>query len=119
MVTSFEGRNGIERQITHLFADDNLVFCKDMEDHMTYMSWILAWFEALFGLRINLNKGSLMPMGRVENGENLVLELGCKIGSLPTEYLGLGVCIKPKKPNQADSILKYFKLSFLNSVLKI
>ena len=56
---------------------------------MSYLSWILVWFEALLGLRINLDKSSILPMGRGENMESLVLELGCKIGSLPTEYLGL------------------------------
>ena len=67
----FKGRNGTERQITHmLFADDNLVFYKDTKDQMAYLSWIFAWFEALSGLRINLDKSSLLPVGRVENNEN-------------------------------------------------
>ena len=70
----FKGRNGTERQITHLlFADDTLVFCKDTKDQMAYLSRILAWFEALSGLRINLDKSSLLPVGRVENKENLAL----------------------------------------------
>ena len=86
----FKGRNGTKRQITHLlFVDDTLVFCKDTEEQMAYLSWILAWFKALFGLRINLDKSSLLLVGRIENVENLALELGCKIGSLPAEYLGL------------------------------
>ena len=67
----FKGRNGIERQITHmLFADDILVFCKDTKDQMAYLSWIFAWFEALSRLRISLDKSSLLPVGRVENKEN-------------------------------------------------
>ena len=86
----FKGRNGTERQITHLlFADDTLVFYKDTEDQMVYLSWILAWFEGLSRLRINLDKSSLIPLGKVENEENLAIELGCKIGYLPAEYLGL------------------------------
>ena len=28
-------------------------------------------------------------MGRVENCEHLALELGCKVGGLPSSYLGL------------------------------
>ena len=47
------------------------------------------WFEAIFGLRINLNKSEILPMGRVENVELLATELGCKVGSLPSTYLGL------------------------------
>ena len=86
----FRGRKGSKGKVTHLlFAYDTLVFCKDSEDQMVYLSWILAWFEALSGLRINLEKSCLLPVGRVENSENLAAELGCKIGSLPTVYLGL------------------------------
>ena len=49
----------------------------------------MAWFEALLGLKINLEKSLLLPMGRVDGVERLALELGCNIGSIPTDYLGL------------------------------
>ena len=66
---------------------------------MAYLIWILAWFEALFGLRINLDTSSLLPMGRVENMKGIALDLGCKIGSLPTEYLGLPLGAKRNSVN--------------------
>ena len=66
-----------------------MIFCEDTEDQMAYLSWILAWFEAMSRLSINLDKSSLIPVGRVENVKNLAIELGCKIGYLPAEYLGL------------------------------
>ena len=56
---------------------------------MTYLSWLLIWFEACSGLRINLEKNELIPMGRVHNIEDLALELGCKVGGLPSCYLGM------------------------------
>ncbi|RVW67933.1 hypothetical protein CK203_064387 [Vitis vinifera] len=45
--------------------------------------------RSISGLRINLNKSEILPVGRVENAELLAAELGCKVGSLPSTYLGL------------------------------
>ena len=56
---------------------------------MAYLSWLLMRFEACSGLRINLEKSELIPVGRVHNIEDLVLKLGCKVGGLPSNYLGL------------------------------
>ena len=56
---------------------------------MTYLSWLLMWFEACSGLKINLEKSELILVGRVHDMEGLVLELGCKVGGLPSCYLGL------------------------------
>ena len=47
------------------------------------------WLEACSSLRINLEKSELILMGRVPNIEDLALELGCKVGGLPSCYLGL------------------------------
>ena len=47
------------------------------------------WFEAMSGLRINLNKSEIIPVGLVDNVVELALELGCGIGSFLTSYLGL------------------------------
>ena len=41
------------------------------------------WFEALSGLKMNLSKIEIFPIGGRENIEVLTAELGCKDGSLP------------------------------------
>ena len=56
---------------------------------MVHLSWLLKWFEALGGLKINLGKSELIPIGGVDFLEELILELGCKEGKLPSIYLGL------------------------------
>ena len=56
---------------------------------MTYLSWLLMWFEAYSGLKINLEKSELILVGRVHDIEGLALELGCKVSGLPSCYLGL------------------------------
>ena len=47
------------------------------------------WFEAILGLKINLDKSELIPVGRVSNVMELAIVFGCKVGALPTTYLGL------------------------------
>ena len=47
------------------------------------------WFEACLGLRISWEKSELIPTDRMHNIEDLALELGCKVGGLPSCYLGM------------------------------
>lgn len=37
------------------------------------------WFEAISGLKVNLDKSDLILVGRVENVDDLACELGCKV----------------------------------------
>ncbi|KAL6320735.1 hypothetical protein AAG906_008735 [Vitis piasezkii] len=70
-------RGGMEINVSHLlFADDTIIFCEARQDHITYLSWILLWFEAASGLRINLAKSEVIPVGEVEDIEMLAVELG-------------------------------------------
>ena len=86
---NFRNSFGDVTNISHfLFADDTLVFCKDSEDEMLYLSWILLYFETLSVLRINLDKSAILPVDKVENLNQLACELGCRVGSLPSSYLG-------------------------------
>ena len=81
------GRYGKELNITHLlFVNDTLVFYQDSMEQMIFLRWILVWFEALSGLKINLDKSYILLVGDVER---LACELGCKVGELPTTYIGL------------------------------
>ena len=56
---------------------------------MVNLGWLIMWFEVISRLRIKLDKRELLPMGRVENLQDLSLEYGCKVGALPSSYLGL------------------------------
>ncbi|RVW17867.1 Retrovirus-related Pol polyprotein from transposon RE1 [Vitis vinifera] len=73
-----EGK-GVGIQVTHLlFADDTLVFCDDSQEQLAFLSWLLMWFEATSGLRINLNKSEILPVGNVENAELWQLSLAAR-----------------------------------------
>lgn len=54
------------------------------------------WFEAILGLTINLEKSELISIA-LANIEELALELGCKVGNLPTTYLGLPLGLHSKQ----------------------
>ena len=95
---------GGRRQPVHifhlLFADDTIVFCEAKKEHITHLSWILFWFEAASGLRINLDKSEIIPIGELEEMEGMAAELGSRVGSVPTVYLGLPL----GAPNKAASV---------------
>ncbi|RVW54250.1 LINE-1 reverse transcriptase-like [Vitis vinifera] len=65
--------------IAHLlFADDTIVFSAS-------------------GLRINLAKSEVIPVGEVQRIEEMAVELGCRVGQLSSVYLGLPLGV----PNKA------------------
>ena len=85
--------------VSHLlFADDTLVFCDFDNTHIIALCGILFRFEEMLGLRINLGKSELVPVGDVPNLHELVEIFGCRESALPLKYLGLlfGVSFKDK-----------------------
>ena len=71
------------------------------------------WFEALSGLKINLEKSELILVGEVPNMEELVGILGCRVGTILTVCLGffLGA------PSSLVWFRKGWKTVFRNSLL--
>ncbi|KAL6342305.1 hypothetical protein AAG906_007519 [Vitis piasezkii] len=70
------------------------VICKmDIEkayDHA--LSWAFMWFEAISGLKINLDKSELIPVGEVSNAEELarVISKKKKLAMWKRRYLSKG-----------------------------
>jgi hypothetical protein len=76
--------------VSHLlFADDTLVFCGADVRQIRHIGALLVCFEAVSGLKVNLPKSALVPVGPVDVIEQLAGYLGCGISSLPMKYLGL------------------------------
>ncbi|RVW76692.1 Transposon TX1 uncharacterized 149 kDa protein [Vitis vinifera] len=99
------GRGRMEMDVSHLlFADDTIIFCEARKEYLTSLSWILAWFEAASRLRINLTKSELIPIGEVEEVEEMAVELGCKVGALPSVYLGLPLGAHHKAISMWDGV---------------
>ena len=106
-----QGRRGEGVQVSHLlFADDTLIFCEAKgEEQLTYLCWLLMWFEAISGLRVNLEKIELIPVGRVENVKELADEFGYKVGKLPSTYLGMPLGAPFKSVAAWDGIEERFR----------
>ena len=50
---------------------------------------VLTCFEAVTGLKVNMAKSKMVPIGEVSDLHALVDLLYCHIGSLPMQYLGM------------------------------
>jgi hypothetical protein len=98
-LASLWGENVGGFDISHLlFADDTLIFCGANPDHLHHLRCLFLCFEAVSGLKINLAKSKLVPIGLINNIEGLARILGCRVSSLPMKYLGLplGASFKAK-----------------------
>ncbi|RVW42450.1 Transposon TX1 uncharacterized 149 kDa protein [Vitis vinifera] len=102
------GREGLI--VSHLlFADDTLIFCDADAVQLQYLSWTFMWFEAISGLKVNLSKSEAIPVGECPPMESLVSILGCKIGCLPTSYLGLPLGAPYKSTSAWDAVEERFR----------
>ncbi|XP_026378908.1 uncharacterized protein LOC113273390 [Papaver somniferum] len=82
--------NGV--MITNLqFADDTLIFVDASVDEIRRLLLILNTFELLTGMKLNLEKSSMISGGEDDMVKDLAMELGCKVEKLPFKYLGLPV----------------------------
>ena len=78
---------------------------------MVYLSWILVWFEAISGLKINPEKSYVLVVGSMEDLEGLVLELGCRhlwVCVAIQTLLGMGLKRGSRKTSHLEEIV-YFK----------
>jgi hypothetical protein len=92
LISGFAVGSSVQTQVvvSHLlFANDTLVFSGAYESQIRHIGALLVCFEAVSGLKVNLSKSALIPVGSLDNVEQLAGLLGCGISSLPLKYLGL------------------------------
>jgi hypothetical protein len=76
--------------VSHLlFADDTLVFCETNASQIRLIGALLVCFKAVSGLKVNLSKYALFPVGSLGDVDQLAGLLGCGTSFLPLKYLGL------------------------------
>ena len=77
-------------QVSHLlFADDTILFCDASREQILSIRLVLACFQAFTGLKVNMGKSEIVPIGEVRNIQSLANILQCRVGSLPMIYLGM------------------------------
>jgi hypothetical protein len=89
-----------------LFADDTLIFCDASSSKLLYLRSLFLLFEAASGLKVNLAKSSLIPVGEVVQVRRLADILGCEVASLPVKYLGLPLGVSYKSTRIWDGVIE-------------
>jgi hypothetical protein len=82
-----------ELSISHLqFADDTLIIGKKSWSNIFAMKAVLHLFELSSGLKVNFNKSELIGINVQPSWlHDAANTLNCKVGNLPTKYLGLPI----------------------------
>ena len=76
--------------ISHLiFANDTILFCDATKEQLLYNRMVMIFFEAITSLKVNGCKSEIVVAGEVGSLNALANVLGCKIGRLPMNYLGI------------------------------
>ena len=105
-----DGRRGREKCISHLlFADDTILFCDAEVEQILHVRLLLLGFQAMTGLKVNVAKSEIVPIGEVNNMQALAEFLGCRIGALPMTYLGMPLGASHKSPSIWNPILEKIK----------
>ena len=70
-----------------LFADDTILFCDASREQMLSIRLELSCFQAFTSLKANVGKSEIVPIGKVNNLDELANILHCRVGSFSMKYL--------------------------------
>ncbi len=63
--------------------------CVSHPEQLLYIRMVLTCFGVVTGLKVNMTKSEMVPIGEVNGLSALADLLYCRIGSLPLQYLGM------------------------------
>ena len=102
-----EGRRGGGESVSHLlFANDTILFCDADVEQILHIQLLLLSFQAVIGLKVNVHKSEMVPIGEVDDVHALADILGCSVGTLPMSYLGMPLGASRNFPSIWNPILE-------------
>ena len=105
-----EGRKGGGECVRHLlFADDTILFCDADVEQILHIWLLLLNFQAVTGLKVNVHKSEMVPIGEVDDVHALAEILGCRVGELPMSYLSMPLGVSHNSPSIWNPILEKFE----------
>ncbi|XP_059638840.1 uncharacterized protein LOC132281125 [Cornus florida] len=90
-------------------ADDTIVFCDASVTQMRHLRFVLACFQVVSGLKINVGKSVIVPVGEVLHIQELADILGCGVEFLPISYLGLSLGASMRRVAVWDPVIERFQ----------
>ena len=82
--------NSTSIRVSHLlFVDDTILFCDASREQILSIRLVLICFQAFTGLKVNVGKSEIVPIGEVRNIQSLANILQNRVESLPMIYLGM------------------------------
>ena len=105
-----ESRRGGGECVTHLlFADNTILFCDADVEQIFHIRLLLLSFQAVTGLKVNVHKSEMVPIGEVDDVHALTEILDCRVGELPMSYLSMPLGASHNSPSIWNPILEKFE----------
>ena len=75
-------------------------------EQILHIRLLLLCFQAVIGLKVNMQKSEMTPIKEVDDVHALAEILGCRVGTLPMSYLGMPLGASHNSPSIWNPILE-------------
>ena len=75
-------------------------------EQILHIRLLLLCFQAVIGLKVNMQKSEMTPIREVDDVHALAEILGCRVGTLPMSYLGMPLGASHNSPSIWNPILE-------------